>query len=62
MLAGFIAAIVWHQLYTVMLEPKTHVHIYNLPLAFFVALFINGVVSLAWPDARAGRLPDAAAD
>ena len=51
MLTGFVLAIGWKILY----DPAWlgGVEIYNLPLAFCVALVVNVVVSLLVPDGRA---------
>ena len=46
MLVGFVTAILWK---TVFDNHVGDVEIYNLPLAFVLALIINVVVSLLWP-------------
>ncbi|MBU0639435.1 MAG: sodium/proline symporter [Planctomycetes bacterium] len=46
MFTGFVTAIAWHHLYD---EAATGVHVYNLVLAFVLALVVNVVVSLLWP-------------
>jgi Na+/proline symporter len=52
MLVGFVLAIVWPNVY----QPGPDgVEIYNLPLAFIVALVVNVVFSLAIPDKKEAR-------
>jgi sodium/proline symporter len=72
MLTGFVVPIVWQQIYhagsdttsaTWLFTQLGGVEIYNLPLAFVLALVINVLVSLATPGGRAiDPVPDAAPD
>ncbi len=49
MLVGFATAILWQMFYS-NAEPAPEIEVYNLPLAFVVALIANVVVSLLRPD------------
>jgi sodium/proline symporter len=56
MLTGFVVAPLWQLTYQ---PERTGVEVYNLPLAFLVALIVNVVVSLLLPGRRAEYAPDA---
>jgi Na+/proline symporter len=56
MLTGFVLAPLWQLTYQ---PERTGVEVYNLPLAFLVALIVNIVVSLLLPGRRAEGTPDA---
>jgi sodium/proline symporter len=56
MLVGFATAIGWQLTYGAAVR---EVEIYNLPLAFIVALVVNVIVSLLFPSQRAARRPTA---
>jgi len=56
MFTGFVTAIVWQLTYG---AATRVVEIYNLPLAFIVALIVNVIVSLLVPTARAAYRPRA---
>ncbi len=47
MAVGFVVALVWPQIYN---AAKTGIEVYNLPLAFLLAMATNVVVSLLKPD------------
>lgn len=57
MLTGFAVAIIWQQTYG---AAARDIEIYNLPLAFVVALIVNVVVSLLTPGRTAERIRQAA--
>jgi Na+/proline symporter len=55
MLTGFVVAVVWAEVYD---KDATGIEVYNLPLAFIVALIVNVVFSLLIPDrGQSGEAP-----
>ncbi|MFH1748219.1 MAG: sodium/proline symporter [Planctomycetota bacterium] len=58
MLVGFVGTIFWGEWY----QARNGVEIYNLPLAFMVALVVNIVVSLAWPGSKSATVEPAEVD
>lgn len=52
MVIGFAVVLLWAQFYD---QSQTGIEVYNLPLAFMLALVVNVVISLLMPDRPAAR-------
>ena len=49
MITGFAVALIWPNIYTAEVVERTSINIYNLPLAFILALIVNVIVSSLVP-------------